>query len=168
MNWASARSTTRIEDEAYCLMGLFNVNMPTIYGEGRQAFHRLQHEIMKQSFDTSLFAWGRCFNADTFNPLEQRDIYKNFNTSSKNHVYLLADSPSNFGKPFGRTLRFVPSATRPMQPYLEWQWRSIPVRVGVTVILKSLNDSRLSRKNPKTVFGGGTARSAVSSCRSSV
>ena len=58
MAWASKRMTTRIEDEAYALMGLFNVNMPTIYGEGRRAFRRLQEEIMKQSFDPSLFAWG--------------------------------------------------------------------------------------------------------------
>ncbi|EJF60763.1 HET-domain-containing protein [Dichomitus squalens LYAD-421 SS1] len=126
MNWASSRSTTRVEDEAYCLMGLFNVNMPTIYGEGRQAFQRLQHEIMKQSFDTSLFAWGRSLNSDTLNPLAGHEIYKFFNTSSKNHVYLLAHSPSSFTKPFGRTIRYVPSATYPIQPYLEWQWKKDP------------------------------------------
>lgn len=47
MSWAADRETTRIEDEAYCLMGLFGVNMPLLYGEGRRAFHRLQAEIMK-------------------------------------------------------------------------------------------------------------------------
>ncbi|TBU36220.1 hypothetical protein BD309DRAFT_1024525 [Dichomitus squalens] len=126
MNWASLRSTTRVEDEAYCLMGLFNVNMPTIYGEGRQAFQRLQHEIMKQSFDTSLFAWGRSLNSGTLNPLEEHEIYKLFNTSSKNHVYLLANSPSSFTKPFGRSLRYSPAATEPIQPYPEWQWKKFP------------------------------------------
>lgn len=55
--WASARQTTRPEDEAYCLMGLFNVNMPLLYGEGKAAFHRLQLEIMRTSTDESLFAW---------------------------------------------------------------------------------------------------------------
>ena len=60
MSWASTRSTMRVEDEAYCLMGLFNVYMPTIYGEGDGAFQRLQYEIAKQSSDTSLFAWGSC------------------------------------------------------------------------------------------------------------
>ncbi len=80
MSWASTRDTTRVEDEAYCLMGLFNVNMPTIYGEGRQAFRRLQHEIMKQSFDTSLFAWHRCLSSETLRPLALQDMYQFFNT----------------------------------------------------------------------------------------
>ncbi|KAL3298557.1 HET-domain-containing protein [Colletotrichum asianum] len=38
MSWASLRQTTRVEDEAYSLMGLFGVNMPTVYGEGKKAF----------------------------------------------------------------------------------------------------------------------------------
>ncbi|CAJ2509471.1 Uu.00g144970.m01.CDS01 [Anthostomella pinea] len=58
MSWFSDRTTTKGEDEAYCLMGLFGVNMPTLYGEGSQgAFRRLQEEIMKYSDDHSLFAW---------------------------------------------------------------------------------------------------------------
>ncbi|KAI1791126.1 HET-domain-containing protein [Ganoderma leucocontextum] len=124
MSWASSRNTTRVEDEAYCLMGLFNVNLPTIYGEGCQAFQRLQHEIMKQSFDTSLFAWGRWTSSDSVTPVEPREIYQYFNTSSQNHVYLLADSPRSFVKPFGRTVRYTPSATYPLQPYLDWQWKT--------------------------------------------
>ena len=58
MSWAARRQTTRVEDEAYALMGIFEVNMPTIYGEGRRAFRRLQEEIMKSSADHTLFAWG--------------------------------------------------------------------------------------------------------------
>ncbi|KAL8840153.1 MAG: hypothetical protein Q9176_004001 [Flavoplaca citrina] len=57
MSWASHRQTTRVEDLAYCLMGLFGVNMPLIYGEKHKAFFRLQTEIMKVSEDHSLFAW---------------------------------------------------------------------------------------------------------------
>ena len=57
MSWASARRTTRLEDEAYCLMGLFGINMPLIYGEGRRAFTRLQEEIMRTSDDHSILAW---------------------------------------------------------------------------------------------------------------
>jgi len=30
-SWASKRETTRIEDTAYCLMGIFGVNMPLLY-----------------------------------------------------------------------------------------------------------------------------------------
>ncbi|KAF8857863.1 HET-domain-containing protein, partial [Acephala macrosclerotiorum] len=58
MSWAAGRNTTRLEDEAYCLMGLFDVNMPLLYGEGRKAFSRLQQEILKQSDDPSIFAWS--------------------------------------------------------------------------------------------------------------
>lgn len=61
MSWAADRVTTKAEDMAYCLMGLFNVSMPLLYGEGgRKAFVRLQEEIMKDSDGQSLFAWGRC------------------------------------------------------------------------------------------------------------
>jgi hypothetical protein len=59
MSWASGRTCTRVEDEAYCLMGLFGVNMPLLYGEGSKAFQRLQAEILKDSDDESIFAWWR-------------------------------------------------------------------------------------------------------------
>lgn len=42
MAWAANRQATRLEDIAYSLMGIFNVNMPMLYGEGRKAFIRLQ------------------------------------------------------------------------------------------------------------------------------
>lgn len=58
MSWAARRETTRVEDEAYCLIGLFGVNMPLLYGEGEQAFQRLQHEILRTSDDLSIFLWG--------------------------------------------------------------------------------------------------------------
>ncbi|KAF7593451.1 hypothetical protein BBP40_011457 [Aspergillus hancockii] len=57
MSWAARRETTRIEDRAYCLMGIFGINMPPIYGEGKGAFVRLQEEIMKVLDDHSIFAW---------------------------------------------------------------------------------------------------------------
>ncbi|KAK0643927.1 hypothetical protein B0T16DRAFT_494862 [Cercophora newfieldiana] len=57
MSWASERETTRAEDMAYCLMGLFNINMPMLYGEGDRAFIRLQEGIIKNSDDMSIFAW---------------------------------------------------------------------------------------------------------------
>ena len=57
MSWASRRQTTREEDIAYCLLGLFDINMPLVYGEGPKAFTRLQLGIMKHSNDESIFAW---------------------------------------------------------------------------------------------------------------
>ena len=76
MSWAAAREATRTEDLAYSLMGLFNVNMPMIYGEGAKAFRRLQEEIIKQSDDQSIFVWS--------------------SASSTFSSGLLASSPSNF------------------------------------------------------------------------
>ncbi|KAF2161568.1 hypothetical protein M409DRAFT_27966 [Zasmidium cellare ATCC 36951] len=58
MSWASRRETTHIEDEAYCLLGIFDINMPLLYGEGQKAFTRLQEEIMKVSSDHTIFAWN--------------------------------------------------------------------------------------------------------------
>jgi hypothetical protein len=62
MSWASKRKTTREEDLAYCLLGLFDVNMPLLYGEGERAFTRLQEEIIRISDDHSIFAWDRDLN----------------------------------------------------------------------------------------------------------
>lgn len=58
MSWAASRTTSRKEDIAYCLLGIFDVNMPLLYGEGDKAFVRLQEEIIRQSGDLSIFAWG--------------------------------------------------------------------------------------------------------------
>lgn len=80
MSWAATRRTTREEDIAYCLMGLFEVNMPMLYGEGgKQAFVRLQEAIMNGSEDQSLFAWIKS-DSDEDGPYHG----------------LLADSPKDF------------------------------------------------------------------------
>jgi len=57
MAWAAGRETTRREDVAYCLLGIFGVSMPLIYGEGPKAFARLQEEIIRQTNDLSMFCW---------------------------------------------------------------------------------------------------------------
>ncbi|EME40379.1 hypothetical protein DOTSEDRAFT_91559 [Dothistroma septosporum NZE10] len=57
MSWAAGRRLTRVEDEAYSLLGLFDANMPVLYGEGNKAFFRLQQEIMKTRMDHTIFVW---------------------------------------------------------------------------------------------------------------
>ena len=57
MSWAAGRTTTRVEDRAYSLMGIFRANMPTLYGEGHRAFIRLQEEIMRTRPGTALNWW---------------------------------------------------------------------------------------------------------------
>jgi hypothetical protein len=79
MSWAANRETTRPEDSAYSLMGIFNINMPILYGEGLAgAFQRLQLEILQRTPDQSIFAW--------------KDIAASENTRSG----LLAPSPACF------------------------------------------------------------------------
>lgn len=66
MSWAKGRETTVPEDRAYSLMGIFDVKMPLIYGEGSlKAFQRLQEEIVKSSSDLSIFAWDPSSPAHT-------------------------------------------------------------------------------------------------------
>ncbi|KAG7115202.1 Vegetative incompatibility protein HET-E-1 like [Verticillium longisporum] len=57
LSWAAKRETTRVEDMAYCLLGIFDIHLPLIYGEGSKAFLRLQEEIIKNSDDQTIFCW---------------------------------------------------------------------------------------------------------------
>ncbi|KAI1128144.1 heterokaryon incompatibility protein-domain-containing protein [Nemania abortiva] len=84
MSWAATRESSIPEDTAYCLLGLFDVNMPLIYGEGAgKAFQRLQLNIIQSTSDLSVFAWHE-------KPPGSDD-------SSRPQFYsLLARSPSQF------------------------------------------------------------------------
>lgn len=57
MSWAADRQAAVVEDIAYSLLGIFDVNMPMLYGEGKRAFLRLQEEIMQRNADQSIFIW---------------------------------------------------------------------------------------------------------------
>lgn len=56
-NWAADRETTRVEDKAYSLLGLFNLAMPTLYGEGTEAFQRLQESLLAITDDQTLLCY---------------------------------------------------------------------------------------------------------------
>jgi hypothetical protein len=50
MSWAARRETTIEEDQVYCLMAIFGIFLPVIYGEGvEHAFLRLLDEIRRRS-----------------------------------------------------------------------------------------------------------------------
>ncbi|KAK1852035.1 ankyrin repeat-containing protein [Colletotrichum chrysophilum] len=85
MSWASGRETTRPEDLAYCLLGIFGVNMPMLYGEGKRAFLRLKQEIIKTTNDLSIFAWE-------YVPVVRRTWQDHRNITCG----IFADSPSEF------------------------------------------------------------------------
>ncbi|KAI0828016.1 hypothetical protein BC628DRAFT_131899 [Trametes gibbosa] len=61
MAWAAMRETTRIEDRAYSLLGIFGVHMAPIYGEGENAFLRLQEEILRTVPDQTVFIWDQYY-----------------------------------------------------------------------------------------------------------
>jgi hypothetical protein len=104
MSWASKRQTTRKEDMAYCLLGIFDTNLPLIYGEGEKAFFRLQEEIMKHSDDQSLFAWNFPLEHRTLSPpflfssiiLAWKEPYDSGNRYYRRQCGILAPSPVEF------------------------------------------------------------------------
>lgn len=58
MRWASRRTTTRVQDAAYALLGILDVNLSVIYGEGERAFRRLQEEVLRAHYDQSIFVYN--------------------------------------------------------------------------------------------------------------
>ena len=57
MGWMAGRTTSVVEDIAYSMLGILNLNMAVQYGEGAKAFIRLQRTLMETSTDESIFAW---------------------------------------------------------------------------------------------------------------
>lgn len=92
ISWAAKRKTTRVEDMAYCLLGLFDISMPMLYGEGHKAFRRLQENIVKEYDDHSLFAWKA--------------------TGLGDHAGLFAESPADFAS----SANIVPCLGRRSEP----------------------------------------------------
>ena len=54
---ASSRRTTLVEDIAYSLLGIFNVSIPVIYGEGNRSVGRFLEHILAGSGDVTILAW---------------------------------------------------------------------------------------------------------------
>ncbi|KAJ9613565.1 hypothetical protein H2200_003507 [Cladophialophora chaetospira] len=112
MSWASKRKSTRKEDVAYSLLGIFEVNMPMLYGEGTKAFTRLQEEIIKRSDDHSIFAWE----------------------GSIGQPQLLADSPASF-----RNCREIVPCPIPYHRATPYSLTNMGLEIQVPHIIWSLN-----------------------------
>jgi hypothetical protein len=54
---ASTRQTTRVEDAAYSLLGIFSMSLPVVYGEGDKTLGRFLGQLLTSSGDTSILAW---------------------------------------------------------------------------------------------------------------
>ncbi|PIL34418.1 hypothetical protein GSI_03193 [Ganoderma sinense ZZ0214-1] len=109
LSWAARRETTRVEDRAYSLLGIFDINMPTLYGEGECAFQRLEEEILRRIPDQSIFAWGHVYLGpqipvlDNLNPgptqfgrKAPQGCRKSFRFTALPSTSLLSQSPDNF------------------------------------------------------------------------
>ncbi|KAI0102198.1 heterokaryon incompatibility protein-domain-containing protein [Nemania sp. FL0031] len=103
MSWASRRTTSREEDLAYCLLGIFNVNIPLIYGEKSKAFRRLQEAIIREyPEDHSLYAWGQVVKRPSQKIVDRNQIWGlkpieyNPDLADQKLLSLLAESPADF------------------------------------------------------------------------
>ncbi|KAH7232236.1 uncharacterized protein BKA55DRAFT_523513 [Fusarium redolens] len=134
-SWAASRQTTRREDRAYSLLGLFDVYMPLLYGEKDRAFYRLQEEIIKESEDASLLAWSYTEADDGFAPNglakspSQFKNYQNLMTEHLTQVPYVAISPRMIARGLQATLRIR------MDPYEK--------RLGYAVLADETNGRSL-------------------------
>lgn len=140
LSWARQRETTRVEDLAYCLMGIVGFNMPLIYGERNRAFVRLQEEILQTPDDISLIGWGAISNTSIEEGASTRHDH---NYPSKLHGTF-----ANHPRDFNMCHKFVPIK----QP----QWAIEPVvgQGGVRLWLPAIeHDSGLFAALPYTMEG---------------
>jgi hypothetical protein len=122
MSWAARRETTVLEDEAYCLQGLFDITIKSNYGEREKAFERLQLDIMKKFSGEAILAWD--------SPVHRSHVeYSGF----------LARSPREFTNCAGVIIpgrhsegRYFPRRGRPSLEETAWglklQGSAIPIR----------------------------------------
>jgi len=155
MSWASGRSTTRPEDKAYCLMGIFDVNMPMLYGEGEKAFIRLQEEIMKHSDDQSLFAWiDLTASADSYHGMLAKHPA---NFAESRHIRPYRGGPVS--SPFSMSNKGL-SIELPLSPYKDDTYVAAlncpappPVNegwLGIFLVRLSTGDCQYARVKPDT------------------
>jgi hypothetical protein len=108
MSWASRRETTRVEDIAYCLLGIFGINLPLLYGEGERAFIRLQEEIVRNSNDLSILAW-RAIRFGEFTEVRHCGVLASHPVEFRGSGQIISKSDSRFTPEFVMTnkgLRF--------------------------------------------------------------
>jgi hypothetical protein len=172
MSWAANRQTTRLEDQAYSLLGIFDINIPLLYGEGFKAFQRLQHILLTTyPEDQSLFVWGKIVNGHVENPpvldnavLNPRPMpWKPPDAGSELHG-ILATSPADFAESY----KVVPCRTAAERIYHDSNYGGqLPSMAGngtvkahfpnapgknVTTIMKYLSDPPIAQLKKVVCF----------------
>ncbi|KAI0423890.1 heterokaryon incompatibility protein-domain-containing protein [Xylaria sp. FL1042] len=163
MSWASKRQTTRIEDMAYCLFGIFDVNMPLIYGEGRKAFIRLQEEIAKESCDLSLFAWQQLDSSQSYRGILARSVAEFVHCRGIKHRTKGAIFPHEFtltnrGLRIEASLVHVPAASKDLIWNLGFSYRDdwpIDTSEGWIGIYLAKTQNGFVRARPGELFEAG-------------
>ncbi|KAK3620609.1 hypothetical protein LTR56_023322 [Elasticomyces elasticus] len=141
MSWASDRQTSREEDKAYCMLGLFGINMTLRYGEASNAFLRLQKKGFQRTGDESMFAWSTdgtyCYWPNGIQ-LGQKGLLAadpSCFSSASNAVYLSNTGPSDLpvpnlaGQPTRANLDSEgspPDAPNTLDNAIEYPWNNIP------------------------------------------
>ncbi|KAL9582028.1 MAG: hypothetical protein Q9212_003544 [Teloschistes hypoglaucus] len=90
MAWATKRTTTRKEDEAYSLLGIFDVNMPLIYGERERALARLMEEIDRSLQGPRPLSYPNMHTSDSSVPAPH-PVKKNYRKVHVTILYWKAD-----------------------------------------------------------------------------
>ncbi|KAH7382544.1 hypothetical protein DE146DRAFT_231539 [Phaeosphaeria sp. MPI-PUGE-AT-0046c] len=104
MSWVQSRTTTLEEDRTYCLLGIFNIFMPVIYGEGNNALDRLRKKIRSINAPSTgeHDNYMRCKNA-LYHPdlLHRHSLIKSFDSSQwlfEHPIYLTWNTLSTSGE----------------------------------------------------------------------
>ena len=150
---ALTRQSTRVEDAAYSLFGIFSVSLSAVYGEGDQALGRLLAQLLTSSGDTSILAWtGRSGRFNSFLPAQ----ISVFNSLPTSHTPL-APTSTELETITKRSFN-IASVTR---LYDRLNELSIPSSLGKRMKLPclafKLGPLSASRNEPERVFRAQTA-----------
>ena len=181
MSWASMRTTSRKEDMAYCLLGLFDINMPLLYGEGEKAFARLQEEIIRKTDDETIFAWaggGRSLLARSPKSFVNCQDFQllNLNNGFDRPPYSITNRGLEFqGELIEMKMKFAGHSLLPLRVSLLKAGRKVVCAIAVTevarrkdpgsvVLSRNTQGMRLQRCNPNAIYecfwkGEGSASS---------
>ncbi|EXF75329.1 HET domain-containing protein [Colletotrichum fioriniae PJ7] len=167
MSWAAGRETTRVEDAAYCLMGIFGINMPLFYGEEERAFQRLQNEILRETDDVTILAWERALQGSL--------PHQSFRVGERILGGVLAESADDFAVHRHQRKIYPPPIKRPtlqvmkncIKIHTELVWEEVPGTGGrrYYVHCGSRGEERIAICLVKVV-GGSFVRKNLEQCAS--
>ncbi|KAF8166978.1 hypothetical protein BJ912DRAFT_232251 [Pholiota molesta] len=141
MSWAASRDTTRGEDRAYSLMGIFGVNFSTSYGEGSErAFFRLIEAIISSrhtSHVIQVLNWGGDAISDT--------IHTSRLIPSQPECYLFEEPHAVGTHPIAKTAAYFPILLEPMTlTHLGLRVRLLLIQVHVESVHLHYDSTRKS------------------------